>query len=113
MNVIKQLLGTILICLVLQYFLPWWSLVIGAFIAGFLFNNKGFPSFIAGFLGVALLWVLYALIIDIQTQSILTDKVAKLFPTQSNGLLFVLTVVVGGLPAGFAALTGSLLRSMK
>ena len=113
MNFLKQTVFTIAICLVLQYFLPWWTLVLGAMGAGYWFNNKGWVSFLAGLAGVGLLWYFTALFIDIQTQSILTEKVARIFPTKTPTLLFLLTAVIGGLPAGFAALTGTLIKSGK
>ncbi len=108
MNFLKQLIATALICLALQYFFPWWTLVIGAFAAGYWAGNKGFLAFVAGFLGVALLWLITAMIIDTQTNSILTEKVAQLFPTKTPTLLLLLTAFVGGLPAGFAGLAGAL-----
>ena len=111
MNFLKQTLFTIAICFVLQYFLPWWTLVLGAMGAGFWFNNKGWVSFLAGLAGVGILWYVTAMVIDSQTQSILTEKVARLFPTKTPALLFLITAIIGGLPGGFAALTGSLLRS--
>ena len=113
MNFVKQLIVTLALCFILQYFLPWWTLALGAFAGGYLFGNKGWVSFFAGLLGVGLLWFSAALFIDIQTQSILTEKVARIFPTKTPALLFLLTAIMGGLPAGFAALTGSLLRSTK
>lgn len=111
MNFLKQLAATALLCLVLQYFLPWWTLVIGAFAAGYWAGNKGFVSFAAGFFGVAFLWIATALVIDVQTNSILSEKVAQIFPTQTRPLLYVLTALVGGLPAGFAALAGAFAKS--
>ena len=110
MNFLKQTLFTIAICLVLQYFLQWWTLVIGAMGAGYWFNNKGWVSFFAGLVGVGLLWYITAMLIDSQTQSILTEKVARIFPTKTPALLFLLTAIIGGLPGGFAALTGTLLN---
>lgn len=110
MNFLKQLLATILICLILQYLLPWWTLVFGAFGAGYWYGRNGFVAFAAGFLGVALLWVVMSVVVDSQTNYILTEKVAQMFPTKTKGLLLLLTAVVGGLPAGFAALTGAMAR---
>lgn len=110
MNFLKQLVATILLCLALQYFLPWWTLIIGAAGAGYWVGSKGFVAFGAGFLGVALLWLVTAITIDVQTSSILTEKVAKLFPTQSTSLLLLLTALVGGLCGGFAGLTGALVK---
>lgn len=111
MNFLKQTLFTIAICFLLQYFLPWWTLVIGSMIGGYWFNNSGFKSFLAGFLGVGLLWYVTAMVIDVQTQSILTEKVARIFPTKTPALLFLLTSLIGGLPGGFAAMTGTFLRT--
>ena len=113
MNFLKQTLFTIALCLILQYFLPWWTLVIGAGVGGYVFGNKGWLSFLSGLVGVGMLWYATAMFIDVQTQSILTEKVAKLFPTKTPGLLFILTAVIGGLPGGFAALTGALLNGKK
>ena len=110
MNFLKQTLFTIAICFILQYFLPWWTLVIGAGIGGYLFRNSGGISFLSGFVGVGLLWFAMAMFIDAQTQSILTEKVAQLFPTKTPALLFLLTALIGGLPGGFAAMTGALVR---
>jgi hypothetical protein len=111
MNLLKQTLFTIVICFLLQYYLPWWTLVLGAMVGGFWFNNHGWRAFLGGFLGVGLLWLITALIIDIQTHSILTEKVARIFPTKIPVLLYLLTAIIGGLPGGFAALTGSFLRT--
>jgi hypothetical protein len=97
----------------LQTFLPWWTLTIGAFAIGFLFASNGWKSFFAGFLGIGLLWLGMSLYIDITTQSVLTEKVARLFPTKTTPLLFVITSLVGGLVGGLASLTGSILTYRK
>lgn len=110
MNFLKQTLFTVAICFILQYFLPWWTLVIGAGIGGYMFGNGGGMSFLSGLLGVGLLWLVMAMLIDVQTQSILTEKVAKIFPTKIPGLLFLVTAIIGGLPGGFAAMTGAMIK---
>ncbi|MBX2894308.1 MAG: hypothetical protein KF763_02615 [Cyclobacteriaceae bacterium] len=107
MKFIIQLVATMLICLVLQLFLPWWSIAIGAAGVAYVAGNKSLHSFMAGFAAIALLWVGYALIIDLKTNSILTEKINQLLPLNS----FILTMLVGGLVGGFAALTGSLAKS--
>ncbi len=108
MKFLIQILFTIVICLLLQLFLPWWTLAIGAFAVAFLFDNKSFPSFAAGFLGVALLWLAMAGYITIATDSILTTKLNQLLPVNS----FIITALVGGLVGGFGGLTGSLFRKL-
>jgi hypothetical protein len=110
---ITQTIAIALIAALLQYFLPWWTIAIGAFAVGFLFAESGWRSFLAGLLGIGLLWFAVAFFIDMQTQSILTDKVARLFPTKTVPLLLLLTSLIGGLVGGFASLTGSILTYRK
>jgi len=108
MKFLIQLAATVIVCLALQYFLPWWTLPLGAFAVGFVFRNKGYLSFFAGFLGAGLLWLGMALIIDFNTQSILTQKVNQLLPV--NALL--MTTLVGGLVGGLGGMTGALLSKL-
>lgn len=108
MKFLIQILLTIVVCLLLQLFLPWWTLAIGAFAVAFLFDNKSVPSFAAGFIGVALLWVAMAGYISFSTDSILTSKLNQLLPVNS----FIITALVGGLVGGFGGLTGSLFRKL-
>ena len=108
-----QMLTTILVVSLLQYFLPWWALAIGCLAVGYLFATPGWQSFLAGLLAVALVWGGFAYWIDQNTQSALTERVARLFPTQTVPLLLLVTAVVGGLVGGFASLTGSLISYKK
>jgi hypothetical protein len=101
-----QIIATIIVCFLLQTFLPWWTLAIGAFGVAFAVGNKAGFSFVAGFVGVGILWLGMAFYIDQTTHSILTEKVNKLLPLNS----FVLTTLIGGLVGGFAALTGAFLK---
>ncbi len=107
MKFIIQLVVTSVVCFILQSYLPWWTMAVGAFAVAYLLGNKGFPSFIAGFLGVAVVWIGMAFYIDMLTHSILTEKINRLLPINA----FLATLVVGGLVGGFASLTGSLMRS--
>lgn len=97
----------------LQTFLPWWTVAVASFIAGLLFGESGFRSFAAGFIGAGLLWVVMAWYIDSSTDSILTSKVALLFPTKTVGLLIMLTGLIGGLVGGFASMTGGILTKKE
>jgi hypothetical protein len=106
MKFLVQLLITIFVCFVVQYFLPWWTMAIGAFAVGYACRNKGYVSFFAGLLGTGMLWLGMAYYIDATTHSILTSKINRLLPVNA----IVLTALVGGLVGGFASLTGALLR---
>ncbi len=96
-----------------EQFLPWWSVVLCAFLVNVLIPTKSFNAFISGFLGVGLLWLVFAWMIDSSTDSILTEKIAQLFQLNQSGLVVAATAAIGGLTGGFAALTGSLLRTIN
>lgn len=102
-----QVITTSIACFILQTFLPWWTMAVGAFAVSYLMGNKGWIAFLAGFVGVAFLWVGMAIYIDSLTQSVLTEKINRLLPVNA----FVITLLIGGLVGGFASLTGALLKS--
>jgi hypothetical protein len=95
-------------------FLPWWSIAIVSFlVALFLIRHIGL-GFLSGFLGIFICWGLLALWIDIKNESILSYKIAQIFPLGgSSALLILLTALVGSLVGGFAAMAGSSLRPVK
>jgi hypothetical protein len=107
MKFLYQTIITAALAFVLQSFLPWWTMAIAAAGVGYYFGTKGLLSFSAGFLGVGLLWLGMALFIDVSTHSILTEKINKILPLNS----YLLTTLIGGLVGGFAALTGTLIKS--
>jgi hypothetical protein len=113
MKFLLQILATVLVVSLIQYFFPWWVLAIGCMAVGYFFATPGWQSFFAGLLGVALVWGGLAYWIDQSTQSALTERVARLFPTQTVPLLMLVTALVGGLVGGFASLTGSLISYKK
>jgi hypothetical protein len=91
--------------------MSWWSVAIAAFVVAALIRQTPGKSWLAGFLGVFLLWAIIAWWIDVQNQSILSQKIARLIPLGgSTFLLILVTAFIGALVAGFGALTGSYLR---
>ncbi len=95
---------------VAQQVLPWYSAVIVAFLVSAILPNGKLNAFLVGFLGVGLLWLVYALIIDIQTNSILTDRVAELFTLSDGNILVAITGLVGAVVGGLGSLTGVYFR---
>ncbi len=88
MKFLYQLVATIFGCLLAQYLLPWWTMAIVAFGFGYYFNNSGAISFLAGFIGVGILWFIMAYTIDVSTQSLLTDKINKIRSTSFFQLMY-------------------------
>ena len=96
---------------VIQLFLPFWSVAIVSFLVCLILGGNGFVSFLSGFLAIVLLWAAVALIIDTQTASILSSKIAYVLPLNGSiSLLVLITILIGGLVGGFGALTGTLLN---
>lgn len=93
-----------------ELFLPWWSVVICAFLVGLILPTKGFNDFLSGFLGVGLLWLIFAWSIDMDTDSVLTSQVAPLLGVNNALVVVALTGLLGGIAGGFGTLSGSQLR---
>jgi hypothetical protein len=106
-----SLILTALVSFALGFYMSWWSVAIAAFVVAALIRQTPGKSWLAGFLGVFLLWAIIAWWIDVQNQNILSQKIARLIPLGgSTFLLILVTAFIGALVAGFGALTGSYLR---
>ena len=93
-------------------FLPWWGIAITSLLVAVLVHQKAGKAFLAGLLGVFLLWAGLAWWIDMKNNGVLSTKVASVLPLGGNAILLILlTGIVGGLVAGFAAMSGSFLRA--
>jgi len=102
---------TALLAFISGLFLPWWGIAITSLLVAVLVHQKAGKAFLAGMLGVFLLWAGLAWWIDMKNNGVLSKKVAAVLPLGGNALLLILlTGFVGGLVAGFAAMSGSFLR---
>jgi hypothetical protein len=113
MKFLAHFVAVLLLSWMLQSFLPWWTMAVGAFATGLYFRQNGFMSFFAGLLGVGLLWLGMAWYSDASTSSILSEKVAGILPTKTVGLLLVVTAFIGGLVGGLASMTGGIISQKK
>lgn len=110
-----KLLLSILLIIALGFiagiYLPWWSIAIVSFGVALFIPLSISRGFLAGFLGIFLLWAGIATWIDIKSDSILTQKISALFSLGGSALLMILVAAfIGGLVGGFAAMAGSSLR---
>ncbi len=101
-----------------QLYFPWWSMVIACYVVGGLAGMRGWSSFVAGFLGVFLLWGGYAFFLS-QQGSTLPMKMASIFNNldatfgdSSVYILILATALMGALLGGMATMTGSFGRNM-
>jgi hypothetical protein len=91
--------------------LPWWSFAICSFFVALAIHQKAWKAFLAAFIALALLWGLMAAYLDMRNEHLLGNKVADiLLKVENSFILILLTAFIGGLVAGFAAMTGSYLR---
>jgi len=111
--VVKFIVTTVLITLlsfISGLFLTWWAFVIVAFGISALIPQRPLAAFLAGFLGLLLLWGGLALFIDAGNNHILSTRVAGVLPLQgSSTLLLLVTGIVGALVGGGGSLTASFL----
>lgn len=104
---------TALLSLIAGIFIPlWWFFAIVALLVALLVHQKAGRAFLAGFLGLFILWLVLVLWIDGSNGGLLSVKIASLLPFGgSKAALILVTAFIAGLVAGFAALSGSYLRS--
>lgn len=108
MKFISSLLLTAILSYVLSMFFPWWTIAIAAFVVSWLIPQHGFSSFLSGFLALFLLWGIMSLLISSANHDILAHRVSELILKKDNPTLLILvTGLIGGIVAGFAALAGS------
>lgn len=91
---------------------PWFAIVGVGFIVGLTIRTSGISSFLSGFTGIGLLWLSFAWLIDTENQSLLSNKIAALFSLPAGWYMMIVAAVVGGMAAGFGALTGHTLRNL-
>lgn len=111
MKFLVRLLVLIIVAGAVGYFLPFWAIGVVAFFFGLANNHNGWSAFFAGFIGIFLLWFGLGYLIDTNTDSILTVRIAEIF-SLSPLLLMLVTGLIGGFVGGFCSATGQALRSL-
>ena len=109
--IIKFILIGILGFLV-SFVLPWWSFLIVGFVVAFLMPGNNFNALLSGFLGAGIVWLVRAWKIDVETASIMSQKIVQLFPVEDTNMLVILTGLIGGLSGGMGAFTGNSFRQL-
>lgn len=105
---------TALLSFILSLWFGWWIIAVVSFLVALLVQQRLWLAFLAGFIALFLLWGGLALWIDIKNQGVLSKKIAEVLPLGGNSvLLLLITGFIGGLVAGFAAMSGSSLQKRK
>ena len=113
MKFIIAILLTALLGYAAPLFLPWWAFVITSGIVGATIHQQPWKAWLAGFLGMFLLWGVWAYMIDSANEHILSTRVAGLLKLGSGTMLVLVTALVGGLLSSVAALAGSFARKSR
>ena len=96
-----------------QFYLPFWAFPISCLLVGFLTAPVNRSAFLAGFMGISLLWSGMALYINQQNESILSLRVVKLFPLSESSIALIITTgILGGILGGFATKCGDEFRRL-
>ena len=94
-------------------YLPWWSIAIVCFLVAALIKQRTGLAFLCGFLSLFILWGGLSFWLSNNNNHVLAHKISVLILKKDNpDLLIILTGAIGAVVAGFAAVSGSILRSM-
>lgn len=110
----KFIISLILIALlsfaVCLYF-PWWLIAVVAFLVVALIPQTPVKAFCCGFSAVFILWFALSFWLSSNNNHILAHKISLLIIKMDNPyFLMIVTGLIGGLVAGFGALTAAFIR---
>ena len=86
--------------------------MIVAFAVCYTSPSSGLNAFVAGFLGIGLVWMGHAWNIDVKNESVFSSTVAEIMQVSDPILLVFATGLIGGLARGFASLSGTSFRQL-
>ncbi|MES2704865.1 MAG: hypothetical protein V4649_19675 [Bacteroidota bacterium] len=102
----RSFLSVILIAIlaaVAEYFLPWWTIAIVPFLVSLLTPRRPGRAFLIGFWGIAIFWLIAALIADVSNEHILSRRMAALFHLPGYFFFIIVSVLIGGLIGGMSS----------
>ena len=106
-----SMLLTVIVSFAAGLYLPFWSVGLVAFLVSVFIYQKPGMAYLMGFSSIFLLWGALVWWIDAQNDSILSQRMASLFPLGgSSALIILITAIVGAIVGGLSALSGSFLR---
>lgn len=112
MRFVSAILFTALLAGIGSWFFQWWMIAVAAFVIMLIIELKPGKGFLAGFLGIAFLWLTIILLKDGSNQHILSGRMAKLFGLPNSFLFVIVNVFLGALVGGMAGWSGVLVRKI-
>ena len=112
MNKLIYLIVLIILSWILQFTGIWWLFILPAIGLSWVFNLKRpILYFLWAFVGIFLLWTLQALVIDVQNDRILSQRMGTLLGGIGGYGIMIVTGLYGGLIAGLAAMLSAQIRN--
>ena len=99
-------LAIIVLCFLLQMFLPWWIIIVISFATCGIIGKTGRISFWQSFIAIFCLWIGYALFKTMPNDNLLASRVAIMLKLDVWWVLVLVTGVVSGLVAGVSGFCG-------
>jgi hypothetical protein len=113
MKLIVKIILIAALCVAGLMFFPWYIIMAVPFVMNIIIKTNGTGAFFSGFVPVAMIWLVQAILIHTRTEGILTSKIASVLPLGgSAGAMIVLTALIGGLAAGLSGYTGNAFRNI-
>ena len=107
-----KVIGVAVAIAIVAYFVqsmgPWWSGVVIAFLISAFAQFKPLEGFLAGLLGLGLMWGISAGIMDHYNDSILSTRIGDLFGGIPAFGIVLITCAIGALLGGLASLSAAL-----
>lgn len=96
-----------------QYLTVWFAGPLVALLVNAVWKGSSAQGFFTGFLALGILWFSLALCTDLQTDGILTVKMAEILPLKGSRTgLVLLSTFIGALVGGLCGWTGALARKL-
>lgn len=105
--------STIVVVLILNWFLPYWFVMIVLAVLAAAFKVDGGTAFFSGGLGMGLVWLGLSLYINFSSGSHLSDNMAEIMGLKSGVFLLGITAILGFLLGAFSSWTGALLHKVS
>lgn len=110
MKLVSTVILIAALSLIATWYLPWWSLAIIAFVVCCIMQQSPGRSFLAAFLAIFLLWLVYGWWEDNANDHILAGRMAGVFGLPNHTLFLVAAALAGGVVAGIAGWAGGFVR---
>jgi hypothetical protein len=91
---------------ILQLIAPWWVIALIPFLINVWRPTSPLLAFFTSFAAIAALWFGYGLYLHVNSEGIMSNRIAEIFSLPNGILLLIITAVIGGIVGGFSGLSG-------